>query len=295
MLFGGSASSLGAGDCNTVTRFTVALTGGPVDLSQANHSVTATVTALSSCDTIVNSYKGPASLKASGTSTDGSFASEGAAGIDTEKLSFKQGIATPTLTPDQDALGVKLTATDDGNAAITGSSVSFNVFDDITDCGQQNCNGAIGDTKGPGGTNVSVEIPGTLDGFLGLSLSDPTLTAEDCEGAPADASRFGQAYIIAPPSDLDEETTYTATVRFNKKQVPGTGVSNFVHCMASPTVNPTTGQTELVYKIVQPCVNQIADQVPKCILDQRRNNAGDLMVTFLLGPGPSDPGGTGMS
>ena len=36
--------------------------------------------------------------------------------------------------------------------------------------------------------------------------------------------------------------TYTATVRFSKKVAPGTGVSNFVHCMATPMADGN-GQT----------------------------------------------------
>jgi hypothetical protein len=83
--------------------------------------------------------------------------------------------------------------------------------------------------------------------------------------------------------------TYRATVRFAKKLVPGTGVANFVHCMATPTVNTVTGKTELNYTRVPVCDNQTP--VPKCILNQRRNNAGELVVTFLLGAG--DPGGIG--
>ena len=48
----------------------------------------------------------------------------------------------------------------------------------------------------------------------------------------------------------------------------------------------------LAYDKKAPCDNQVPKA--KCILDQRRNNAGELVVTFLLGPGPSDPGGIGV-
>jgi hypothetical protein len=258
-----------------------------VDLSQPSHSITATVTALNACNEADSSYKG-ATLRASGTSANGTFASSGAAGIGNVSLKFRQGVATATVTPSSDALGVKLTAIDD-DGLFEASSVSFDVFDKVEDCATEDCESAtIGDTKGSGGTQVTVNLPGTLNGFTGLSLGDST--GATCTGAPANAVPFGQAYVIAPPSGLGLNDTYTATVRFAKKLVPGTGVSNFVHCLASPTEN-AQGQIVLAYEAKLPCDNQ--DPEPKCILDQRRNNAGELVVTFLLGPGPADPGGAG--
>jgi hypothetical protein len=291
---GGSASTSGAAACNTITRFDVALSlSSPVvDLSKQDHSFTATVTALdASCNPagVVTSYKGPATLTASGTPPNGQPVASGAAGIATNTaVKFKQGVATLTVTPSSGALGVTLAVTDNSASSITGTSGSFDVFTETDTCGASDCSGDVGDTKGPGGTSVSVSIPeGALSGFLGLSLGASTGTT--CPGVPSGAAPFGQSYIIAPPSGLGDQT-YTATVRFNKKLVPGTGVSNFVHCMATPSV--VGGQTVLNYQLVPVCNNK--NPVPKCIVEQHRDNAGDLVVTFLLG-GSTDPGGTGFS
>jgi hypothetical protein len=286
----GSASPTGAAACKA-DHFTVLLAGPiPVDLSALNHSLTATVTARSAAcnDAVDTSYKG-ATLSASGTNADGTTAAHNAAGIGDVSLKFRQGVAAAAVTPSSDGLGVKLTATDDADASITGSSIAFNVFDKVEGCETSDCGGTIGSTKGAGGTEVTVDLPEALDGFLGLSLGniDPSLTAEDCLNAPTDVAPFGQAYVIAPPSDPDLDT-YTATVRFGKKLVNGIGNPHFVHCMATPTTD-VDGNTVLAYEVVPLCDNQTPE--PKCILDQRKNNAGELVVTFLLSAG--DPGGIG--
>jgi hypothetical protein len=290
LLGGVSASNSSAVSC-PATGFTVALGGvDHVALSQADHSLQATVTAVSNAcnNEPVTSYKGPATLTASGTNTGGTPGAAGIVNIALKAGDFKQGIATPKITPTTDALGVRLTATDDANTSIQGTSGAFNVFDDVDDC-VDGCDGGIGNSKGPGGTQVSVDLPAGLAGFLGLSLSDAIL-ATGCDGAPTGAVPFGQSYVIAPPEGLGDDT-YTATVRFGKKVAPGTGVSNFVHCMATPKVLVEGGPTVMAYERILPCDNKTPDA--KCILDQRRNNAGDLVVTFWLG-GSDDPGGTGM-
>ena len=284
----GAAPPSGAAACKA-DDFTVVLTGlTPVDLSEPS-SITATVTAVSkACGNAVDTSYKSAVLRASGTSANGTFVSSGAAGIGDVNLRFRQGVATAEVTPSSDALGVKLTAIDGNSPSLfQKASDPFNVFDNVCDA-TEDCENTIGSTKGSGGTQVTVDLPEGLDGFLGLSLGDST--GATCTGAPTSAAPFGQAYVIAPPSDLGATETYTATVRFAKKLVPGTGVANFVHCLASPTTN-AQGQVVLAYDRKLPCDNQVP--VAKCIIDQRRNNAGELVVTFLLGPGPSDPGGIG--
>jgi hypothetical protein len=290
VLLGGSASNSSAAECNTVTHFRVALTSSSffVDL-QTNSSFSATVTALSACNDNdpVASYKGPATLRASGTLVDGTVVSSGAAGIADIPLKFKQGIATPTVKANADALGVALQATDDASASISGSSTLFDVFDETTACGDD-CSGTLG---AEAGTTISVDIPDDgVSGFLGLSLSPHILNAGE-SGCPSEpgADAMGAQYTIAPPAGLPAEATYTATVRYTKKVAPGTGVSNFVHCMATPTVEG--GVVQLVFTQVLPCDNKNPE--PKCIVDQRRTGVGDLVVNFLLSPG--DPVGGGFS
>jgi hypothetical protein len=292
VLLGGSAVNSSAAECNTVTHFRVALPSSPffVDL-QTNSSFTATVTALSACDeNPVSSYKGPATLRASGTLVDGTVVDSMAGGIvDISPLKFKQGIATPTVKVEADALGVALKATDDAIPSISGSSTLFDVFDETNACGDDDgCSESLGAVAG---TTISADLPDDVSGFLGLSLSPHILDAGE-SGCPAEpgADAMGAQYTIAPPAGLLAEATYTATVRYTKKVAPGTGVSNFVHCMATPRVED--GVVQLDFTRVLPCDNKNPEP-KKCILEQRRTGVGDLVVTFLLSPG--DPVGGGFS
>jgi hypothetical protein len=290
----GSASPSGAAACKA-DDFIVLLTGltpgDPVDLSQPS-SITATVTAVSkACGNAVDTSYKSAILSASGTSANGTFVDgtieqPGAAGIGNVNLKFKQGIATAVVTPSSDALGVRLTATDGNDPSLfEEKSAPFDVFDKVCTEGEE-CTSEIGDTKGSGGTQVTVDLPDGLTGFTGLSLGNST--GATCPDAPPDVAPFGQAYVIAPPSD-ENLGEYTATVRFAKKLVNGIGNPHFVHCMATP--DSTSGQTVLDYAVVPLCPNQEPTGHAKCILDQHKNNAGELVVTFLLKAG--DPGGIG--
>jgi hypothetical protein len=286
----GSAPPSGAAPCEKADHLGVAIAGSPsfVDLSQTNHSLTVTVTALNTCGAADSSYKGPATLRASGTSANGAFVSSGAAGISNISLKFRQGIASVTVTPNSDALGVRLTASDDDPASgvAAGNSALFNVYDETDPCGSTDCGGELGTVAG---TSVTVDIPNDgLSGFLGLSLSPHTLSS-DCTNTSG-AQAMGALYTIAPPSGLPASANYSATVEYTKKVAPGTGVSNFVHCMATPT--EVDGRVQLAYTRIAPCDNKAP--VAKCILQQKRTGAGDLVVTFWLG-GPSDPVGGGFS
>lgn len=241
---------------------------------------TVTVTANSSCHETVKSYKGPATLRASGTNANGDAIASGAAGIADLALKFTAGTgtATHTLTATTDALNVRLNAADQADSSIAGSSPSFAVYDDKIDCGTANCSGEIPDPAT--GTKITVNIPvANLPGFLGLSVSPQNLAASAC--TTADVSAMGPLYTIAPPSGAPE---YTVTIRYPKEETPGTGVANFVHCMSN---NPGVD----AFEAIAPCDNK--NPVPKCVLDQRRTGVGELVVTFLLTPGDPVGGGFG--
>ena len=160
MLLVGSVTPSGAAPCDKADHFSVVLTGlTPVDLSETSHSLTATVTALNACNETDSSYKG-ATLRASGTTANGIFASSGAAGIGDVNLRFRQGVATAVVTPSSDALGVKLTAIDGNDPPLFQSdSASFNVFDSVCEATEDDCETTIGSTKGSGGTQVTVDLP----------------------------------------------------------------------------------------------------------------------------------------
>jgi hypothetical protein len=282
VVVGGTASSFGAPPCGSdVDHFDVSINKTAVQVGEA---ITVTVIAKSAapCNDTVKSYKGPATLTANGTSAAGSATT---AGIGPTTLTFTNGTGTATadVTPTSDALGVTLTATDSSvSPSITGTTapVSFVVFDSKFTCTATGCVGSDDDSEptAQATTRVSVNIPeaGLNGQFLGLSTSPHTAT--DC--STTGAAPMGSLYTIAPPLGLQKN--YSATVRYPKEVAPGTGVSNFVHCMRD--------LDSLTFTQVKACKR--SSPTP-CISDQRRDGVGDLVVTFLLSPG--DPVGGGFS
>ena len=225
---------------------------------------TVTVTAKDACipSRTVTGYKGPATLSASGG---------GITAI--SNLTFTRGRATASLTATTDASGVTLTVTDNADSSITGTSAPpFEIYDELIPCNADGCSGSV-DSLGTG-TFVTANISGnpSLSGNLGLSLSGHNETIQ-CflEGStePTSAMTIGSLHTIAPPPDAG---TFTEKVRYSKQEAPGTGVANFVHCM-------NTGPDGSFEQVLL-CDNQTPS--PKCILDQRRNGIGELVVTFLL-------------
>jgi hypothetical protein len=278
---GSSAASCPA----LVHHFDVSLPSSPFS-AEVGTEFTVTVTAKSSCNEPVSSYRGPATLSASGTDANGDPIANGAAGVANLALKFKAGTGTATqsLTATTDSLAVKLTATDTSVApAITGTSASFNVYDDLVPCGAADCSGSI--SSGPTGTHVTVTISGAgVPGSLGLSLSGHhldlpggCLRSDGTTVGGDDVPTMGSLYTIAPPAGLAKGATFTVTVRYSKEESPGTGVSNFVHCMS---VDPSTAAFEQVPN----CAKK--NPQPACISDQRRNGVGELVVTFLLAVDP---------
>jgi hypothetical protein len=264
VVVGGSATGSGAAPCPPGVALEIALPAVPSPFAAAvGSSFDITVTAKDGCGNTVKSYKGPATVTASG------------GGIAVQPLTFTQGTATATLTAATDASGVTLTASDGTN---TGpASASFEIYDVLATCSKDGCSGVV-DNLGTTGTYLSASIPGkaNLTGVLGLSLSghaeEITCLLSDGTTVITDKT-IGSLQTIAPPPSAGP---VTVTLKFSKEEAPGTGVSNFVHC---------AGANEASLQQLSTCPKK-GNTPPKCILDQRRNGVGQLVVTELISGDP---------
>jgi hypothetical protein len=265
VIVGGSATGSGAAPCPPGIALEIGLPTEPSPFAAAvNSPFDVTVTAKDGCGNTEKSYKGPAELTASG----------GGIAVQPQPLTFTQGTATATLTPTTDASGVTLTASDGTN---TGpASASFEIYDVLATCNKDGCSGTV-DNLATTGTFLSASIPGkaNLTGVLGLSLSghNETITCQLADGTIKESPTIGSLNTIAPPASAGP---VTVTLKFGKEEAPGTGVANFVHC---------AGANEASLVQLSTCPKK-GTKPPKCILDQRRNGIGQLVVTELISGDP---------
>jgi hypothetical protein len=263
---GGSATGSLAAPCPPGTALAISPPAAPLPFAaEVGTPFGVTVTAKDGCGSTVKSYKGPALLTASG------------GGIAAQTLTFTQGVATASVTALSDASGVKLTATDSANTSITGETASFAIYDDLAVCTTDDgCSGEV-DNLASTGTSLSASIPGkaNLEGVLGLSLSghNATISCELADGTTKTSPTIGSLQTVAPPASAGP---VTVTLKFGKDEAPGTGVANFVHCAG--------GDLQSLEQLL-PCPKKGAKPA-KCILDQRRNGVGQLVVTELFSGDP---------
>jgi hypothetical protein len=199
----------------------------------------------------------------------------GLTGVADQEVTFTNGLATAKLTPVHTQAAARLRVVDGSDTAITVADPSnaFDVVqvlceydpDDDTPCEAQDREGKV--------TLTTPRPPlGATIGFSFGALGN----GSTCAGSPF-TSR-GPVANVDPKYPKDYDGPALSFVgRWNKSEVPGTGVANFLFCMS---------KDGLAYEIVPSCTKsgELPGSFPYCELHRSRNGVGDLIIRFLIAP-----------
>ncbi|HXG74956.1 MAG TPA: hypothetical protein VNJ53_00130 [Gaiellaceae bacterium] len=228
------------------------------------------VTVYDTCDNVATGASGDVTLELvePGTAFGGSGATLGG----DASQPVVSGTATATfddLTVSPSGLGYKLRAKFSGVA--DELSDEFDIYDFYGDC----TNGCPG--VGNGTTAIDIDA---LAGTVGLGVGPAGTNSTSCGSG---LTPLGSTFVIVPESGSTD--TFTAVLTIAKRGLQGVGVSNIVVCV-SGEADPDGVLDQRLSK----CAKK--NPQPKCILSQTSSNAGDAIITLLLG---GDPVGSGFS
>jgi hypothetical protein len=184
-------------------------------------------------------------------------------------LAWSNGTGKVDITPSVSQTNNRITVRD-GTTGISDPSNFFDTqqkictFADQDACAWQNGNGSI-----------KASAPKPLSGSLGVGFDPVANVTWDCGGNP-----LGDSVITISPHDTGSGD-YQVTIVYSK-QVSGTGNANaFVVCESkNDGASFHALQACSTYPTPQP-----PDQLPDCVVDQKRITGGALQIILNLEPG----------
>jgi len=232
---------------------------------------TSTTTAYDTCHQVKGNYGGAAVTHAG--LTGATYVPNGG-----HTLSWSGGTGTLKLTPSVSETNNTITVTD----PTTQISDTSNLFDTQ----QKICTFADPDlcTWQNGNGSIKASAPKPLTGSLGVGF-DPVANVAFVCGDPARAA-LGDTVITIAPHDTPTDD-YQVTIVYSK-QISGSGnANNFIFCISTDN-GQTFTQLPASRSLPTP---QPTDQLPDCIVEQKRVPGGALQVILNLQPGDPYVGG----
>jgi len=203
------------------------------------------------------------------------------------------GIASfSDLSIDQQGFGYTLTATARG--IFSGTSNTFNIWGSFQQCSTPPCSASQSSATTTGTVTTSSAAPGQL---LGTAIGGINYS---CGGAYKPLSDPFAFDILSTSGQTQPGAQFSAVLRIDKPVVQSSGhpgASTWQICYASPTpftAQPGTSGTATIGGVtfntglLTDCPN--TNPVAPCVQARNKDNAGDVLVTFLAS---GDPVGRG--
>jgi hypothetical protein len=250
---------------------------GPVQVEVVDGSGNLVGNAKASITIAITSTANPGSGKLSGTKT----------------VSTSGGVASfSDLSINQPGVGYRLTATSRGLGSV--DSGHFTIWSSIQHCSTRPCS-ASASSATTSGTVTTSSADSTQ--FLGTGISGSTYS---CPGTYQPVSDQFSFDVVSGTGDMGQGAQFTVVLRIGKSLVqhsthPGASTWQICYASTSPFTprsgNPgtaTIGDTDYFTGLLPDCSNTAP--VAPCVQSRTKDNAGDVLVTFLAS---GDPFGRG--
>ena len=196
------------------------------------------------------------------------------------------------LSINQPGIGYRLTATGRGTGSVT--SGHFTIWSSIQQCPTTPCT-ASASSATTSGTVTTSSADSTQ--FLGAGIGGGSY---DCPGTYQPVSDPFSFDIVTGSGGMGQGGQFTAVLRIDKKQVQSSGhpgASTWQICYASTSLfTPRSGSLgtaaigDITFNtgLLPDCSN--TTPVPPCVQARNKDNAGDVLVTFLASGDPLGKG-----
>jgi hypothetical protein len=211
----------------------------------------------------------------------------------TKRVSAVGGVASFSgLSINQPGIGYRLTAT--SNGMFPATSGHFDIWTSIQQCSTTPCS-ASASSATTSGTVTASSASSTQ--FVGAGIGGGSY---DCTGTSyqpvSDPFSFD---VVSATGGMGQGGQFTAVLRIDKSLVQSSGhpgASTWQICYASPTSPPftprpgttlgtaTIGDVPYFTGLLPDCSN--TTPVAPCVLARNKDNAGDVLVTFLASGDP---------
>ncbi len=189
------------------------------------------------------------------------------------------GVATfDDLSINEPGLGYTLVVTV-GSTVITTSQ--FDIVNVEVDCSTHPTQPCVGST----GTDTNAQTTTAAQVFAPAGGNPGTLSIALVDFVGACPNGSGDSVVVDPPTGHGSNNPVQITVEYDKSVAPGTGVANFVFCLEKsggvviepvPACKQHHGHSKSGgYGTTYPCIDK-----------RSRDNAGDLLVKFLVTDDP---------
>ena len=189
------------------------------------------------------------------------------------------GVATfDDLSINKPGLGYTLVVTV-GSTMITTSQ--FDIVNVEVDCSTHPTQPCVGST----GTDTNAQTTTAAQVFAPAGGNPGTLSIALVDFVGACPNGSGDSVVVDPPTGHGSNNPVQITVEYDKSVAPGTGVANFVFCLEKaggvviepvPACKQHHGHSKSGgYGTTYPCIDK-----------RSRDNAGDLVVKFLVTDDP---------
>ncbi len=214
----------------------------------------------------------------------------------TKTVNAVGGVASfSDLSINQPGIGYRLTATANGMGSVT--SGHFDIWSSIQQCFPPTPCSATASSETTSGTVTATSASSTQ--FVGAGIGGGSY---DCTGAPnyqLNSAPFSFD-LVSSSGGMGQGGQFTVVLRIQKPTVQDSGhpgASTWQICYASPQQSPTPswasgtatiGDVTYDTGLLPDCSN--TNPVPPCVQARTKDNAGDVLVTFLAS---GDPFGRG--
>jgi hypothetical protein len=208
----------------------------------------------------------------------------------TKTVNTSSGVASfSDLSIDQPGVGYRLTATGRGLGSV--DSNHFTIWSSLQPCSTTPCSASSSSTTTTG-TVTATSSTGSAQ-FLGTGIGGGTYSCATYQPV-SDAFTFD---VIASSGDVPPGSQFTAVLRIDKATVQSSGhpgASTWQICYAAPHQTPapswasgtaTIGDITYDTGLLPNCSNTAP--VAPCVQARNKDNAGDVLVTFLASGDPS--------
>jgi hypothetical protein len=287
-----------SGGCSNTTICSLAFTpGGQPAGTTVNTTITSSfdspgagpvqVAVVDQFGNIVTNAKASIAINITSTANPGSGTLSG-----TKTVSTVGGVASfSNLSINQPGVGYRLTATTKSLGSVT--SDHFDIWSSLQSCSPPTpCSTTTSSATTSGTVTTS---SATLTQFLGTGLGGGSYSCATYQPV-SDSFTFD---VITASGGVPPGAQFTAVLRIDKSLVQSSGhpgASSWQICYASPTTSPpfavqpgtsgtaTIGDVTYNTGLLPDCSN--TNPVPPCVQARNKDNAGDVLVTFLASGDP---------
>ena len=204
-------------------------------------------------------------------------------------VNTSNGVASfSNLSIDQPGVGYRLTATSRAMGSVT--SLHFTIWSSLQPCSTTPCSASASSATTSG--TVTTSSAGSTQ-FLGAGVGGGTYSCATYQPV-SDPFTFD---VVSGSGDAQPGNTFTAVLRIDKSLVLSSGhpgASTWQVCYASANTFPTRsgdpngtvmiGDVTFFTGLLPDCSNQAP--VAPCVQARNKDNAGDVLVTFLASGDP---------